>query len=163
MNLHESALEHFGHTVGLMPEHFLAYRVLGDDQADEVASERHALDQLKLVLDWRSSDDDPDDAEFATLPGKLMARLRETVAYELASSWLQVRCVEVVLNEIAGEFGGSDPLKPDPRSKLEETKQSLLSLRDELLALLNIDVILPEPGEEELQELREMVQSVQTG
>ena len=160
MKLQECALEHFGHEVGSVPEDFLAYRVAADTEADAVAQERALLKNLQSALSWRSEDDDHNDTESPTLPEKMMAMLRETLAYELISTWVQVRSVEVVLDEIAVEFGGSDALKPDPREKLDETKQKIQSVHDELLALLKFDAKLREPLEEELEELRALTRQV---
>ncbi len=75
------------------------------------------------------------------------------------STWVQLVTVEQVLGEIAGEFEGTDPLKPDVRTLLDETKRRLLQHKEEL-AVLNIEVVLREPLLEELEEMREFVREV---
>ena len=90
------------------------------------------------------------------LPAKLSELMRPTIARLLISCWVQARTVEVVLDGIAGEFGGVDPLKPEMREELTETKQRLLTLQ-ERLRLLHMEVVLREPLDEELDALRRWV------
>ena len=66
---------------------------------------------------------------------------------------------EQVLEEIAAEFGGADPLKPEIRELLDDTKPSLLTHKEQL-AYLHMDVVLREPLAEELDEMREFVRTV---
>ncbi|HLG12216.1 MAG TPA: hypothetical protein VI876_10710 [Dehalococcoidia bacterium] len=59
----------------------------------------------------------------------------------------------MVIDELAREFGGVDPLKPALRSELDQTKQELLTI-EEHLRWLQMEVVLREPLEEELAEIR---------
>ena len=52
--------------------------------------------------------------------------------------------VEQVSEEIAAEFGGTDPLKQATRELLDATKRSLLEHKEQL-AFLHMDVVLREP------------------
>jgi hypothetical protein len=54
---------------------------------------------------------------------------------------------------------GIDPLRPVFREKAEATKEELLSIQD-WFKVLKIEVVLREPLDEELQELREWVLSI---
>ena len=156
MQLQERAVEHFGHTVGVGPDDFLSFRVVPDDQAEEVETERKALKYLRTVVSWRH-DDDPDD--FSSWPGKIRSGLRETTAFQLVSVWVHIRCVDTVVAEIGDSFNGIDPLRPVFREKLEATREKLLSLKD-WFAFIRIDVELRDPLEEELQEIRDFVASI---
>jgi hypothetical protein len=62
----------------------------------------------------------------------------------------------VVLDEISAEFGGSDPLKPAVREELEDTKRRLETVQAHL-RFLNMEVVLRDPLEEELAEMRRFV------
>jgi hypothetical protein len=63
------------------------------------------------------------------------------------------------LTEIAGEFGGVDPLKPVLRAELDETKERLVRVQERLRMLLHMDVVLREPLEEEVEEMRSWVKT----
>jgi hypothetical protein len=156
MQLQERAVEHFGHAVGVAPDDFLSFRVVPDDQAEAVETDRKALKYLRSVISWRD-DDDPDD--FSSWPSKIRAGLRETTAFQLVSVWVQLRCVETLVAEIGDSFNGLDPLRPMFREKLDATREKLLSLKD-WFAVIRTDVELREPLEEELLEMRDFLASI---
>jgi hypothetical protein len=156
MQVQECAVEHFGHSVGVGPDDFLSFRVVPDDQAEEVETERKALKYLRSVISWRY-DDDPDD--FSSWPSKIRAGLRETTVFQLICVWVQLRCVDTLVAEIGESFNGLDPLRPMFREKLEATREKLLALQD-WFAVLRIDVALRDPLEEELQEMRDFLASI---
>jgi hypothetical protein len=79
--------------------------------------------------------------------------LKTSMAGTLISTWVQLRTAEVVLDEMAVEFGGADPLRPFIRAEVDETKHDLLEIRDHL-RIFNMEVVLREPLEEELAEMR---------
>jgi len=141
-----------GHRSAVCSEDFLSYRVLSDDQAEEVEAERKRLLHLQTVMgDW-SFDADEGDLKL-NFPGVMQARLREAIAHDLISTWVEVRCMEIILDEVAGEFGGVDPLKPAPREKLEDTKRSLLNHQQQL-EVLRLVAVFRDPLPEELEEFR---------
>ena len=78
--------------------------------------------------------------------------LREGVPW----CWHEVRAVEMVLEEVAQEFDGEDPLVPAVRRILDKTRQDLVDLQP-LLGFLDVEVDLPEPDEERVTFLRERV------
>jgi len=133
----------------VFPDDYSSYRILPDDQAAEAEQERQGLQRLQNVLNGGL----PGKQDALGLPAKLSELMRPTIARLLISCWVQVRTVEIILDEIAGEFSGADPLKPDLREELEETKQRLLTLQEHLL-YLRMEVVLREPLEEEVEELR---------
>jgi hypothetical protein len=55
LKLRESALEHFGHTVGVAPGD-LSFRLVPDAEAAKVEVERNALKYLRRVVSWRGSE-----------------------------------------------------------------------------------------------------------
>lgn len=64
---------------------------------------------------------------------------------------------EVVLDEVAKEFGGQDPARPVIRESLEKSKRTVQELR-EGLQRIGEAFDLPEPSEEQLKLLREIVE-----
>jgi hypothetical protein len=63
-----------------------------------------------------------------------------------------------VLGEIAAEFGVEDVLRPVFRERMQSTYERLRTSKEHLL-LLGIDVVLREPLDEELQEMREWLKA----
>jgi hypothetical protein len=115
-----------------------------------VAREREDLQHLQDVLDWRF---DAKASGRAEMPGKFIEALKESTAYQLITFWIQVRCVDILLEGIGAEFNDMDPLLPKYREALEETREKLLACKEHLL-VLNTEVVLREPLAEELDELR---------
>jgi hypothetical protein len=76
----------------------------------------------------------------------------------LISAWVQLRSVDAVLGEIAAEFGVEDVLRPVFRERMQSTYERLRTSKEHLL-LLGIDVVLREPLDEELQEMREWLKA----
>jgi hypothetical protein len=152
MKLRQSALSHFGHEVGAASEDYLSYRVIPDDQAEEVKVERKLLRGLQRVINWQHFEG-PDAEELAGMPERMCIGLRETTAYQLISTWVQVRCIDVLVGEIGESFNGIDPLRPVFRDKLEGTRQKLIAVKEHL-GLLNVEAVLRDPLDEELEEMR---------
>jgi hypothetical protein len=140
-----------------MPDDYLKYRVLPDSAADEVDREKLRLQRLQNVLDWQPYWSDPD-VRNRQMPALLIDPLKETTAYKAISTWVELRTAEAVIEELAGEFGGADPLKPRIRQEVEDTKRSLLEVQEHL-RFLNMEVVLREPLAEELEEMREWARS----
>jgi hypothetical protein len=155
MKFRQSALSHFGHEVGAASEDYLSYRVVHDDQAEEVEVERELLRGLHRVINWQHFEG-PDSEELAGMPERMCIGLRETTACRLISTWVQVRCVDVLVGESSDSFNGIDPLRPVFRDKLEGTRQKLIAVK-ERLGFLNMEVAFREPLEEELAEVRSWV------
>jgi hypothetical protein len=109
-----------------------------DDQAEEVEVERFYLRRLRHVLNWQQPDG-PDTDELTGIPERRRTGPRETTAYRLISTWVLLRTVDVLVKEIGEAFNG--------------TREKLLSIREHLL-FLSMDVVLREPLDEELEEMR---------
>jgi hypothetical protein len=83
-----------------------------------------------------------------------MAALRQSLRERIPWCWQELRAVEMVLDEVAEEFNGEDPLLPPVREVLDKTHQDLLELRP-LLGFVDVEVELPEPDEERIEFLRQ--------
>ena len=93
------------------------------------------------------------------LPGKLREGLRESTAFQLVLTWVELRCMDILVAEVGEHFNGIDPLRPVLREKAEATREKLLSIQD-WFKVLQVEVELREPLDEELQELREWAASI---
>ena len=67
--------------------------------------------------------------------------------------WTSLRAVEVVLDEFAATFEGTDPLKPSHRRRLTEVRDGLEELA-EALELFDLEVEWREPDEDLLAQVR---------
>jgi hypothetical protein len=83
-----------------------------------------------------------------------MAALRERLREGVPWCWQEVRAVETVLEEVAAEFDGEDPLVPPVREVLDKTRRDLADLHL-LLDFVDAEAELAEPDEERVEELRE--------
>jgi hypothetical protein len=61
---------------------------------------------------------------------------------------------EMVLEEVAAEFDGEDPLLPLVRGVLDKTREDLVGLHPPL-GFADIEAELPEPDEERVEFLRQ--------
>jgi hypothetical protein len=121
--------------VPLFPDWGWEFEVLPDRQADEVRRLREARRRtqkecrqapLSLVLDLprprrktrRTPEASRTGEEIAEAVG---ARLRERIQLR----WRELRSIEAVLEELAGEFDGEEPTRPWEREALDEGKERL--------------------------------------
>ena len=74
-----------------------------------------------------------------------------------ASQWLQIRAVEIVLEEAGAEFDGEDPLRPVHRRDLEDARQTLLDLQT-YLREYDETFELNEPDPDEVQSTRKLLE-----
>ena len=82
--------------------------------------------------------------------------LESAIQRGLEKRWVDVRAVETVLEEIALQFEGEDPLKPAVRSALLETKGSIEKIASHLRRY-DRAVELREPDEQEIEEVKALV------
>jgi len=152
-----------GEAEPLWPEWGNGYDVLPDDQAGRVESlkkERQRAQEaisgsptcpMQRLLEeelgrrTREPNERWDEA---------MAALAESLREGVPWCWQELRAAEMVLGEVAVEFDGEDPLVPAVRRILDKTHQDLVELQP-LLAMVDVEVDLPEPDEERVAELRE--------
>jgi len=148
--------DRMGRETGACPEDYLSYRVVPDSAAEEAERERWRLRRLNAVLDWKPFYASEEELAKPSRLGMWREMLDPTTARCLASCWGQLRAAEIVLDEVAAEFNSIDPLRAETRQELVETKQKLLETKEQL-AYLEIEVELPEPDDELLETLREVV------
>jgi len=141
-----------GRVTGKVPENHLLYRVLPDELAEEVDSDRRLIAGLQGIVDWKPVEEGEDASGVPDMPGRLIDSLKGGIAGGLIFAWVELRTVEEVLEEIGAEFEGADPLKPRGREMLEKTKQRLLKLQGEL-EHFRMEVVLRDPLPEELDDL----------
>jgi hypothetical protein len=79
----------------------------------------------------------------------LCTTLRESVPEQ----WRELREVEIVLEELAAEFQGEDPLPPPMRSVVDETRAELQELVEKTQRRVG-PFDLPDPDKETLAKLR---------
>ncbi len=151
-----------GEPVPVCPDWGKDYDVLPNDQAERVERlKKERLDALEAIS--RS----PASPLLELLEEKLgrpaterqerwdeaMAALRQSLREAVPWCWQEVRAVEMVLDEVAQEFG-EDPLLPPVREVLDKTHQALVELHP-LLSFVDVEVELPEPDEERVEFLRQ--------
>jgi hypothetical protein len=78
-----------------------------------------------------------------TLEG-LADALQQSLSRSVVTGWQEVRAMELVVDDVAAEFGGEDALKPYFRGDLDASKRMLSQMAREL-SLLGSHVELPEP------------------
>jgi hypothetical protein len=82
-----------------------------------------------------------------------MDQLCDLVVRGFNNMWPSLRAVEIVLDEFAGTFEGTDPLKPAHRKRLTEVRKGLEELA-ECLGSFELEVEWREPEEELLAQVR---------
>ena len=83
-----------------------------------------------------------------------MAALAESLREGVPWCWQELHAADMVLEEVAEEFDGEDPLVPAVRRILDKTRQDLVELKP-LLGFVDVEVELSEPDEERVTFLRE--------
>jgi hypothetical protein len=97
---------------------------------------------FQTALLWGLAEREPERAE------ELSERLRSQLAVNIALRWRELRALEAVLDEIAGELEGEDPLHPEARARLGETRQRLLALHETVAGYREAcELRAPEPAE----------------
>ena len=137
-----------GREVPVLPEWGAGYDVRPDGEAERVAQERGRRASVRHRLEEILTDDDK--APWWTQASK---RLTEVIEAGLKANWPELRALEIVLDEVAEEFGGEDVLKPRLRQDLEETKQKALDLHTAVQDWAG-PFELPEPDAEAVEQIR---------
>ncbi len=97
-----------------------------------------------------------DSLALADIAGAFEDRVRSGIELR----WTDLRLVETVVEEIAAEFDGEDPLGPKTREAIDATRESLGVLARHVERLGDVD--LREPTEEEVAGLRAQVRQWRT-
>jgi hypothetical protein len=158
-----SFFDWLGEPVPVCPEWGKGYDVFPDGQADEVAFRKKA--RLRAQQAIAASPASPIQEALEESVGyrvtdrkerwdEAMAALRERLREDTPWCWQELRAVETVLEEVAREFDGEDPLLPPVRNVLDKAHQELAELPT-MLTAVDVEVELPEPDEERVADLRE--------
>ena len=78
-----------------------------------------------------------------------------TIRDGLQIHWQELRAIEVGVGEVAEEFDGEDPLKPEVRALLDGCLASCSGLRDQMADFVEIE--LPEPTEDDVEQVRQLL------
>jgi hypothetical protein len=86
----------------------------------------------------------------------LPERLPQAVVSQAATTWKELRTIEIVTEEIAEEFAGEEPLRPVHADSLARSKGRLVALRE-----LVGEFEMSDPPAEDLEELRKGIRKWQ--
>ncbi len=149
--------------VPVCPDWGKGYDILPDDQTDQVESLKKARHRAWEAIS-RSPTSPIQEALEASVGRNVterqerweeaMAALREQLREGVPWCWQEVRAVETLLEEVAVEFDGEDPLLPPVRNVLDKAHQELAEL-PAFLGAIHVEVELPEPDEERVDVLRQ--------
>ena len=140
------------------------YDVHRDEDADEVAALRrsralvqqvidHAPQRLALPLDLSAPIESPLPAGgYGDSLGRALAL---SIRDGLQIHWQELRAIEIGVGEVAEEFDGEDPLKPDVRALLDGCMARCSGLRDQMADFVEIE--LPEPAEDDVEQIRQLL------
>ena len=152
-----------GEPVPVCPDWGTGYDVLPDHEAEQVErlkrERRRALEALSRsptspILELLEEKLGRRATERQERWDEAMAALRESLRDGVPRCWQEVRAVETLLEELAEEFNGEDPLLPPVREVLDKTRRDLADLHL-LLDFVDAEAELPEPDEERVDFLRQ--------
>jgi hypothetical protein len=149
-----------GHPVPVRPDWGTSYDVLPDDQAESLkktrlrAQKAIAASPTSPILEFLEEKLGRRVTERQERWDEAMVALRESLREGVPWCWQELRAVEMVLDEVAQEFDGEDPLLPPVREVLDKTRQDLVDLHSSL-PHVDVEVDLSEPDEERIEFLRQ--------
>ncbi len=141
-----------------------AFDIRPDDQAEQVDRDRRTDAAVHRILDrapkpltqptdLEASVQRPEaDAGFGT---ELEQALVISICDLVRQHWCDARSLEIGVAEIAEEFDGEDPLRPDTRALLEGCLASCRTLRDEMADYGEVG--LAEPREDDVAGVRRLI------
>jgi hypothetical protein len=106
---------------------------------------------LKVPFDLKS---ECNDSGTASLVRALVVGIRDG----LNSHWRELRAIELVVEEVAGEFDGEDPLRADTRQLLDDAKEMCVKLREDVRRYID-GFELAEPTDDDVELVRRLVAS----
>ncbi len=141
-----------GRAVTPYPDWAGRYDVRPDEESGRVDGDRKTLAHLQLALE-KPHKLSGERAGLSEVIGEQTARIQAGMQMR----WEDVRAVEIVIDEIAAEFGGEDPLRPLIREALDKAKAGLPYLNG-VLEVYDEAVELHEPDDANLTDLRALVE-----
>ncbi len=142
-----------GEPAPVVPEWALGFEVFPDQAAEEVQrlrAQREALHELLAQAPCPSPLDAmaEDGRSNIDILGRNLVRL---VAGELTGAWSELLAIEQIVKDASERFEGEEPLHPDARQLLEETKAAAAGLRESLSPWFG-DLLLPDEPDERVVE-----------
>jgi hypothetical protein len=139
-------------TLHLWGEHLIELKAAVDHCLKPPANktDRKLRRVLELAFDWSSEDGS------VNVLVRLEDGLRKTIARCLADCWVEMRATEIVLDEATERLDGVDVLSPRNREPLTRIRTTLLSFKEQF-ECLGVEYELPEPDEEAVDLVREIV------
>jgi hypothetical protein len=156
-----------GEPTPLYPEDAWEFDIRPDDQAEQVDLDRRAEAVVRRIFD-RAPKPLPqptdllaavarpgDGAGFGT---ELEQALVISICDLVRQHWCDARSLEVGVAEIAEEFDGEDPLRPDTRALLDGCLANCRKLRDDMADYAEFE--LPEPSEVDVAQVHRLIEKV---
>jgi hypothetical protein len=155
-----------GEPTPVYPEDAWGFDVRPDDQAEQVELDRRAEAVVRRILDRAPKPlPQPTDLDAAVERpegGGFGTELEQALVISMCDlvrqHWCDARSLEVGVAEIAEEFDGEDPLRPDTRALLDGCLDSCRKLRDQMADYVEIE--LPEPTEDDVAQVRRLIEKV---
>jgi hypothetical protein len=145
----------FGLETRAFPDHLSSYRVLPDEQAEQVEWQKRQQARLSESLDLQRLvvKDEPETTNHREA---IAHALRESMAHSYQELWQLLRAIDAVLAKVQASFNGVDPLKETTREKLQDINGRMLHLGREFI-WLDIAIETLDPDEEMIKQLRRLV------
>jgi hypothetical protein len=155
-----------GEPVPVLPEWACAYDVRPEDEAEDVrlkrcrrerAREAYRKETTRIVVHLPGVSDNPKFQPDG--PSQINEIVQEKVASfqeGVLETWRQLRAAELLIDEIAEEFG-EDPCVPDVRHVLDLGKEWVLELHKAAQRYAG-EFELAEPGDEQVEEVRTLTE-----
>jgi hypothetical protein len=134
------------------PDRASRYEVYPDAKAADVESMRMRRNDVLDLIRSAPFASDIDGAEKSRMQEAAEALLDRLVR-QIPDYWASLRCVEVLFDQAAAEFG-EDAAIPELRATLDWLREQLTDLRQSLSNLRGRQVELPEPDEEQMETTR---------
>jgi hypothetical protein len=161
------AYDRLGAPVPVTPPWAAAYEVVPDGQAEEARLRRYRRTMAReafefgprvLIPHLPALSEHPElRVESPSRVDEAVAAVKETLRDGVQEAWRRLRAVELVVDDVRGEFDGEDPLLPEARQVADECSADLEGLRKGAERLVGL-FALEEPGDEELAWVRRIVE-----
>lgn len=154
-----------GEPVLVCPDVGWEFDIRPDDQAEQVDLDRRADVVVRGILDRAPKPlTQPTDLDAAVqrpaagFGTELEQALVISICDLVRQHWCDARSLEVGIAEIAEEFDGEDPLRPDTRALLDGCLDSCRKLRDEMADYAEFE--LAEPSDADIAQVRRLIEKV---
>jgi hypothetical protein len=158
--------DRLGSPVPVYPEQASAYEVLPDDQAEDAQRRRRLLERAvaayrrgpRVLIPHLAGLGQSDEFQ-VTDPSQIddLVQMNKTVLRDgVLARWRELRAAKVIIDQVAKEFDGEDPCVPVLRHEIDNCRSNLEELQRDLQSYVP-PFELEEPGEEQVSQVRELV------